>query len=44
MCIPASDGHFAVFHDWTLDCRAEGKGVTREHSLAALKQLDVGYG
>ncbi len=41
---PTIDGHFAVFHDWTLDCRTEGKGVTREHSLAALKQLDVGYG
>ncbi|SFU33560.1 glycerophosphoryl diester phosphodiesterase [Polaromonas sp. YR568] len=41
---PTADGHFAVFHDWTLDCRTEGKGVTREHSLAALKHLDVGYG
>jgi glycerophosphoryl diester phosphodiesterase len=30
---PTTDGHFAVFHDWTLDCRTNGKGVTREHSL-----------
>src|SRR5262245_16840649 len=30
---PTTDGHFAVFHDWTLDCRTEGRGVTREHSL-----------
>jgi glycerophosphoryl diester phosphodiesterase len=41
---PTTDGEFAVFHDWTLDCRTNGKGVTREHSLAQLKALDVGYG
>ncbi|EGF90348.1 glycerophosphoryl diester phosphodiesterase family protein [Asticcacaulis biprosthecium C19] len=41
---PTTDGDFAVFHDWTVDCRTDGKGVTREHSLAALKALDIGYG
>jgi glycerophosphoryl diester phosphodiesterase len=41
---PTKDGHFAVFHDWTLDCRTDGRGVTREQSLATLKALDVGYG
>jgi glycerophosphoryl diester phosphodiesterase len=41
---PTKDGQFAVFHDWTLDCRTEGHGVTREHSMADLKTLDVGYG
>ncbi|HEX6866474.1 MAG TPA: glycerophosphodiester phosphodiesterase family protein [Caulobacteraceae bacterium] len=41
---PTTDGEFAVFHDWTLDCRTNGKGVTREHSMAELKKLDVGYG
>jgi glycerophosphoryl diester phosphodiesterase len=41
---PTTDGHFAVFHDWTVDCRTEGNGVTREHTLAELKALDVGYG
>jgi glycerophosphoryl diester phosphodiesterase len=41
---PTTDGHFAVFHDWTLDCRTDGRGVTREQSLATLKALDVGYG
>ena len=41
---PTVDGHFVVFHDWTVDCRTEGKGVTREHSLAELRQLDIGYG
>ena len=38
---PTTDGHFAVLHDWTLDCRTNGTGVTREHSLAELKGLDV---
>jgi glycerophosphoryl diester phosphodiesterase len=41
---PTTDGQFAVFHDWTLDCRTDGRGVTREHSLADLKKLDVGHG
>ncbi|MCC7253774.1 glycerophosphodiester phosphodiesterase family protein [Hyphomicrobium sp.] len=41
---PTADGHFAVFHDWTLDCRTDGKGVTREQTLAELKRLDIGYG
>lgn len=40
---PTTDGEFAVFHDWTLDCRTEGHGVTREHSMAELKRLDIGY-
>lgn len=38
------DGAFAVFHDWTVDCRTEGHGETRQHSLAELKALDIGYG
>ncbi len=41
---PTTDGAFAVIHDWTLECRTEGQGVTRRHTLAELKQLDVGYG
>jgi glycerophosphoryl diester phosphodiesterase len=41
---PTTDGRFAVFHDWTLDCRTDGRGVTRDHSLTALKALDAGYG
>jgi glycerophosphoryl diester phosphodiesterase len=41
---PTTDGDFAVFHDWTLGCRTDGHGVTREHTLAELKKLDVGYG
>ncbi len=41
---PTIDGHFAVFHDWTLDCRTDGTGVTREHAMTELKKLDIGYG
>ncbi len=41
---PTTDGNFAVFHDWMLDCRTDGKGATREHTLAELKALDIGYG
>jgi glycerophosphoryl diester phosphodiesterase len=41
---PTTDGQFAVFHDWTLECRTEGTGETRDHSLAELQRLDVGYG
>jgi glycerophosphoryl diester phosphodiesterase len=41
---PTKDGQMVVFHDWTLDCRTNGHGPVREHSLAELKKLDVGYG
>lgn len=38
------DGRLVVFHDWTLDCRTNGHGVTQEKNLAELKALDIGYG
>lgn len=41
---PTTDGQFAVLHDWTIDCRTEGSGETRSHTMAYLKTLDVGYG
>ncbi|MDR0378505.1 MAG: glycerophosphodiester phosphodiesterase [Candidatus Accumulibacter sp.] len=41
---PTIDGKFAVLHDWIIDCRTEGHGVTREHGLAYLQSLDIGYG
>ncbi|WP_454719055.1 glycerophosphodiester phosphodiesterase family protein [Caulobacter segnis] len=41
---PTTDGEFAVFHDWTLECRTNGQGVTRDQAMSALKKLDVGYG
>jgi glycerophosphoryl diester phosphodiesterase len=40
---PTTDGRLAVFHDWTLDCRTDGTGVVRKHSLADLQRLDIGY-
>lgn len=39
-----TDERFAVFHDWTLDCRTDGTGVTREHTLEELQTLDIGFG
>lgn len=39
-----TDGQFAVFHDWTLDCQTDGTGVTHKHDMAALRALDLGYG
>lgn len=41
---PTTDGEFAVFHDWGLECRTNGKGVTRRQSMAYLRTLDLGYG
>ncbi len=41
---PTADGRIAVFHDWTVDCRTEGKGNVRDKTLADLKTLDIGYG
>ncbi|MCR2803889.1 glycerophosphodiester phosphodiesterase family protein [Paenibacillus soyae] len=38
------DDQFAVFHDWTLDCRTNGEGVTRDYTMDELKRLDIGYG
>ncbi|MFZ1680518.1 MAG: glycerophosphodiester phosphodiesterase family protein [Rhizobiaceae bacterium] len=41
---PTPDGHVAVFHDWTLGCRTDGQGVTRDTAWEVLRTLDVGYG
>lgn len=41
---PTRDGQIVLFHDWTLDCRTDGKGPLRDRTLAELKALDVGYG
>lgn len=41
---PTSDGEIAVFHDWTVDCRTEASGNTRDFTLEELKALDAGYG
>ncbi len=41
---PTTDGEFAVFHDWELDCRTDGSGRVRDHSSIYLKALDIGHG
>lgn len=41
---PTTDKQFAIFHDWKLDCRTNGEGKTRDHTLAYLQSLDIGYG
>ena len=41
---PTTDDSFAVFHDWTIDCRTEGTGNTHDHAMPYLRSLDVGYG
>lgn len=38
------DDTFAVFHDWTLDCKTDGHGVTEQTPFDVLSQLDIGYG
>lgn len=38
------DGDFAVFHDWTLECRTDGEGQTNMTPMSLLRTLDVGYG
>lgn len=41
---PTKDGQFAVFHDWTLDCRTNVKGMTTDYTMEQLKTIDIGYG
>jgi glycerophosphoryl diester phosphodiesterase len=41
---PTKDGQIAIFHDWTVDCRTDGKGEIRDKAMAELKQLDPGHG
>ncbi|KZN58638.1 hypothetical protein N473_04195 [Pseudoalteromonas luteoviolacea CPMOR-1] len=39
-----ADKQLAIFHDWTLDCRTNGEGVTSKQTMEYLKSLDAGYG
>lgn len=39
-----ADRRFAVFHDRFLECRTNGRGITREHTMEELQALDIGYG
>ena len=38
------DGQVVLFRDETLECRTNGRGRVRDHDLAALKALDIGFG
>jgi len=37
------DDKFAVFHDYTLEYRTDGKGTTKDYTMEELKSLDIGY-
>lgn len=39
-----ADDKLAVFHDSMLECRTDGTGRVRDHTLADLRRLDLGYG
>ncbi|MDA7423179.1 glycerophosphodiester phosphodiesterase family protein [Thalassococcus lentus] len=39
-----TDGVFALFHDWTLDCQTNGAGVTHKQAYSDIRGLDLGYG
>jgi len=41
---PTNDGQMVLFHDWTVDCRTDGTGNTRDLTLAELQALDIGHG
>lgn len=38
------DDVFAVFHDWTVDCRTDGTGQTNQIPFTQLQALDLGHG
>lgn len=38
------DDQFAVFHDWTLDCRTNVTGQSKDYTMAELKNVDIGFG
>lgn len=39
-----SDQQLAVFHDFLLDYRTDGKGLVASFTMAELRELDLGYG
>ena len=38
------DKQFAVFHDWTLDCRTDFAGTTGDYTMEELRAADIGHG
>lgn len=41
---PTQDNQLVVFHDWMLECRTNGRGNVKDHTVDYLKTLDIGYG
>ena len=41
---PTQDNRLVVFHDWMLECRTNGQGKVKDHTVDYLKTLDLGYG
>jgi glycerophosphoryl diester phosphodiesterase len=39
-----ADDRLVVFHDYSLECRTEGEGLIRDHTVEYLQTLDIGYG
>lgn len=40
----STDGTLVVFHDWTLDCRTNGTGITNQTPYSVIKELDAAFG
>ncbi|MBM7702847.1 glycerophosphodiester phosphodiesterase family protein [Metabacillus iocasae] len=38
------DDQFAIFHDWTLDCRTDVNGKVSDYTMEELKSIDIGHG
>jgi len=41
---PTRDNQIVLFHDWQLDCRTDGHGITHKQTMAELRKLDIAYG
>jgi glycerophosphoryl diester phosphodiesterase len=39
-----ADDQLVAFHDAVLECRTDGTGRVRDHTLAELRRLDLGFG
>src|SRR4051812_36644253 len=39
----SADGELVVLHDAVLECRTDGTGRVKDHTLAELRRLDLGY-
>jgi glycerophosphoryl diester phosphodiesterase len=39
-----ADDRLVAFHDSVLECRTDGTGPVRDHTLTQLRRLDLGYG